>query len=56
MYASGQYTVSAIAKTMGVSRASIYRHLDVSAVLGARAGRGWFDRSELSSLDWDFGA
>jgi DNA invertase Pin-like site-specific DNA recombinase len=27
MYASGQYTVSAIATTLGVSRASIYRHL-----------------------------
>jgi predicted transcriptional regulator len=24
---SGQYTVAAIAKTLGVSRASIYRHL-----------------------------
>ena len=28
MYRSGQYTVSAIAKTLGVSRASIYRHLN----------------------------
>jgi transposase-like protein len=27
MYASGQYTIAAIAKTLGVSRASIYRHL-----------------------------
>ena len=27
MYASGQYTMAAIAKTLGVSRASIYRHL-----------------------------
>ncbi|HZA83493.1 MAG TPA: recombinase family protein [Actinomycetes bacterium] len=27
MYASGQYTASAIATTLGVSRASIYRHL-----------------------------
>jgi transposase-like protein len=27
MYASGQYTVAAIAKTLGVSRASIYRRL-----------------------------
>jgi DNA invertase Pin-like site-specific DNA recombinase len=27
MYRSGQYTVSAIAATLGVSRASIYRHL-----------------------------
>ena len=27
MYGSGQYTVAAIAKTLGVSRASFYRHL-----------------------------
>jgi DNA invertase Pin-like site-specific DNA recombinase len=27
MYASGQYTVAAIANTLGVSRASVYRHL-----------------------------
>jgi DNA invertase Pin-like site-specific DNA recombinase len=27
MYASGQYTVAAIAKTLSVSRASVYRHL-----------------------------
>jgi hypothetical protein len=27
MYGSGQYTVAAIATTLGVSRASIYRHL-----------------------------
>jgi DNA invertase Pin-like site-specific DNA recombinase len=27
MYASGQYSVSAIATTLGVSRASIYRHV-----------------------------
>jgi predicted DNA-binding protein YlxM (UPF0122 family) len=27
MYGSGQYTVAAIAKTLGVGRASIYRHL-----------------------------
>jgi DNA-binding MurR/RpiR family transcriptional regulator len=26
MYSSGQYTVAAIATTLGVSRASIYRH------------------------------
>jgi predicted ArsR family transcriptional regulator len=31
MYASGQYTVAAIATTLGVSRASIYRHLDGSS-------------------------
>ena len=28
MYRSGQYTVSAIAQTLGISRASLYRHLD----------------------------
>jgi DNA invertase Pin-like site-specific DNA recombinase len=27
MYRSGEYSVTAIAKTLGVSRASIYRHL-----------------------------
>jgi DNA invertase Pin-like site-specific DNA recombinase len=27
MHASGQCTVAAIAKTLGVSRASVYRHL-----------------------------
>ena len=27
LYASGQYTVATIAQTLGVSRASIYRHL-----------------------------
>jgi transposase-like protein len=27
MYTSGQYPVAAIAETLGVSRASIYRHL-----------------------------
>jgi predicted DNA binding protein len=27
MYASKKYTVAVIAKTLGVSRASIYRHL-----------------------------
>jgi predicted transcriptional regulator len=27
MYRSGQYTVSTIATTLGVSRASIYRHV-----------------------------
>jgi DNA invertase Pin-like site-specific DNA recombinase len=31
MYRSGQYSVSVIAKTLGVSRASIYRHLDRAA-------------------------
>jgi DNA invertase Pin-like site-specific DNA recombinase len=30
MYRSGQYTVAAIATTLGVSRASIYRHLVTS--------------------------
>jgi DNA-binding MarR family transcriptional regulator len=27
LYASGKYTVAAIAKALGVSRASVYRHL-----------------------------
>jgi predicted transcriptional regulator YheO len=27
MFSSGQYTVATIATTLGVSRASIYRHL-----------------------------
>jgi DNA invertase Pin-like site-specific DNA recombinase len=31
MYASGQYTVATIASTLGVSRASIYRHLGRAA-------------------------
>ncbi len=31
MYASGEYAVAAIASTLGVSRASIYRHLGTSA-------------------------
>ena len=30
MYHSGQYTISAIASTLEVSRASIYRHLDIT--------------------------
>jgi DNA invertase Pin-like site-specific DNA recombinase len=30
-HASGQYTVAAIAKTLGVSHASIYRHLTPAA-------------------------
>jgi predicted ArsR family transcriptional regulator len=30
MHRSGQYTVAAIATTLGVSRASIYRHLDMT--------------------------
>jgi predicted transcriptional regulator YheO len=45
LYASGQYTMAAIAKTLGVSRASIYRHLTDadggpgSSALGATADR-----------------
>jgi DNA invertase Pin-like site-specific DNA recombinase len=31
MHASGQYTMAAIAKTLGVSRASVYRHLTRAA-------------------------
>jgi DNA invertase Pin-like site-specific DNA recombinase len=37
MYGSRQYTVAAIAKTLGVSRASIYRHLP-AAVAAQAAG------------------
>jgi hypothetical protein len=36
MYASGQYTMAAIATTLGVSRASIYRHLGVAAATLSR--------------------
>jgi DNA invertase Pin-like site-specific DNA recombinase len=32
LYASGQHTVAAIAKTLGVSRASVYRHLAAGQV------------------------
>jgi DNA invertase Pin-like site-specific DNA recombinase len=31
MYRSGKYTVASIATTLGVSRASIYRHLDITS-------------------------
>ena len=31
VYASGQYTMAVIATTLGVSRASIYRHLGVAS-------------------------
>ena len=31
MYDAGEHTVAVIARTLGVSRASIYRHLDVNA-------------------------
>jgi DNA invertase Pin-like site-specific DNA recombinase len=38
LYASGQYTVATIAKSLGVSRASIYRHLQPGAIgVGASA-------------------
>jgi DNA invertase Pin-like site-specific DNA recombinase len=32
MYRSGQYTAAAIAKTFGVSRASIYRYLTPAGI------------------------
>ena len=38
MYESREYTVAAIAATLGVSRASIYRHLDRLPADGLRAG------------------
>jgi hypothetical protein len=52
MYASGQYTVAAIAKTLSVSRVSIYRHLSRGAsaycgVVGDR--RCW---SSLCRRQW----
>jgi predicted transcriptional regulator YheO len=34
MYRSGRYTVATIAKTLGVSRASIYRHLSLRQANG----------------------
>jgi DNA invertase Pin-like site-specific DNA recombinase len=34
LYASGEHTVAAIAATLGVSRASVYRHLDGHAQRG----------------------
>jgi predicted transcriptional regulator len=37
MYASGQYTVAAIAKTLGVSRASVYRQLAAADQVSARS-------------------
>jgi DNA invertase Pin-like site-specific DNA recombinase len=40
MYDSGQYTVATIAKTLGVSRASIYRHLEAAPVGGYGRRRG----------------
>jgi transposase-like protein len=40
MYRSGQYTVAAIATTLGVSRASIYRHLTQDRQLKRSLGRG----------------
>jgi AcrR family transcriptional regulator len=45
MYASGQYTVAAIAKALGVSRASVYRHLpNADARLGPSAHGAAADR------------
>jgi hypothetical protein len=35
MHASRRYTVAAIAKTLGVGRASIYRHLPVGVAVQA---------------------
>jgi len=40
MYRSGQYTVSAIAQTLGISRASLYRHLDTTGYLWGTCVRG----------------
>jgi predicted ArsR family transcriptional regulator len=43
MYRSGRYTVAAIAKTLGVSRASIYRHLSPAAADHVAAGHETVD-------------
>jgi DNA invertase Pin-like site-specific DNA recombinase len=40
LYATRQYTVAAIAKTLGVSRASIYRHLPAAGGGGPERGSG----------------
>jgi len=40
LYESRQYTVAAIAKTLGVSRASIYRHLPAAVAAEAAGVRG----------------
>jgi transposase-like protein len=40
MYASKQYTVAAIARTLGVSRASVYRHVTRSAAGQATEAEG----------------
>jgi AcrR family transcriptional regulator len=40
MYASRGYTFSAIAATLGVSRATVYRHPGATAALPTSARRG----------------
>jgi hypothetical protein len=37
MYDTREHTVAAIARTLGVNRASIYRHLDVDGAIPAGA-------------------
>jgi DNA invertase Pin-like site-specific DNA recombinase len=46
MYRSGEFTVSAIAKTLGVSRASIYRHLTRYSRV---ASAGLYDATDRSA-------
>jgi hypothetical protein len=52
MYASRQYTVAAIAKTLGVSRAAIYRHLP-AAVAGKAPRQGCEGAHPLSGDQGD---
>jgi DNA invertase Pin-like site-specific DNA recombinase len=48
MYRSGEYSVATIAKTLGVSRASIYRHLDMTREPAGTWVRGGRDDCPLA--------
>jgi Helix-turn-helix domain of resolvase len=54
MYRSGEYSVATIARTLGVSRASIYRHLSCLAASQSEHGPiCWLqDRSGPSTASW----
>ena len=54
MYHSGQYTVATIATTLGVSRASIYRHLNSPGHWPTRPGSNLLlqDSSASSTACW----
>jgi predicted transcriptional regulator len=45
MYASRQYTVAAIAKTLGVSRSSIYRHPPAAVATQATGAKDTKERT-----------